>query len=393
MPSTTTRLTSHSVGKRAEYSRQAETRGGALAYQCGARVILVNVVPMKPITLVTAIAILLTAVGGLGRADESGKPKMNRNTRIFDAGKGYEPVSKLLTIVDSTVVKRGDRWWMFAGGVDKTSWEIQLFSASLPAGAPLSATGWQITTDASDPSKPQLLAGKAKSHWWDGKGGRHCPSYVRGFDPDRNAWVERIYYAGAATDYMGPYSIGYVEWDGEKWQDQSAPVFTANEYWEHGSVYEPNLIYHDGKWKMWYVAGANQDDYLVQGYAESPNGRNDWSPHQVFLPQEEKVFDFCVLQTEAGYEAVFSRVDLSGKGAVSKAGLWWCRAKTPSSKFTDWSEPVRVAESGPWKPCLRYGEASAKTMFIFCDGAYPNTSGAGIPLHFTIDCLEADRPH
>lgn len=156
---------------------------------------------------------------------------------------------------------------MFACADTKTLPEISLFSASLPEGEPLSASGWEITADSQDPQKPAPLAGKFASYWWDGKGGRHCPSYVKGWDPDKGAWVERIYCAGASQDYMGPYVIGYVEWDGVNWVDQAAPAFTANEYWEHGSVYEPNLVYHDGKWKMWYVAGANQDDYLVQGYA------------------------------------------------------------------------------------------------------------------------------
>jgi hypothetical protein len=45
--------------------------------------------------------------------------------------------------------------------------------------------------------------------------------------------------------------------------DKVSPVFTATEAWEHGGVYEPNLIYHDGKWKMWYVAGSNHEDYLA----------------------------------------------------------------------------------------------------------------------------------
>jgi hypothetical protein len=320
------------------------------------------------------------------------KVPQSKQTRIFDAGKGYKPFTQLMTFTDCSVAKRDDKWWMYAGGLDKKSREIQMFSASLPKGAPLSATGWQITADPNDPSTPLLLVGKSKSHWWDGLGGRHCPSYVEGYDPEKGAWVERIYYAGACRDYMGPYVIGYIEWDGVRWVDQSAPVFTANEYWEHGSVYEPNLVYHDGLWKLWYVAGANQDDYLVQGYAESPNGRTDWSEHKVFFPQEEKVFDFCVIEAQNGYEAVFSRVNVSGKADPPKTGLWWCHAKDPSSSVADWSEPVRISGSGPWKPCARHGETDPKTLFVFCDGAYPNVSGTGIPMHFTIDCIEVEQP-
>jgi hypothetical protein len=313
--------------------------------------------------------------------------------RIFDAGRRYGPLTDLLTLVDATVAKRANRWWMFADGFTKSLPDIQLFSASLPEGAPLSAAGWTITADPADERRPALLAGKQRSHPWDGRGGRHCPSYVRGFDPGSGTWVERIYYAGAATDYTGPYSIGYVEWAGDTWVDQPAPAFTANEYWEHGSVYEPNLIYHDGKWKMWYVAGANHDDYVVQGYAESPDGRTGWSAHQIFFAAEEKVFDFCVIEGSQGYEAVFSRVNLTGRTAGSpETGLWWCRADRPAPDISGWSEPVKICGPGPWKPCLRYGEASRSEMFVFHDGLYPNNSGFGMPTHFTIDCLKIARP-
>jgi hypothetical protein len=319
------------------------------------------------------------------------------HTTIFDAGKGYGPITGLRTIIDCTVVKRETRWWMFACGLYKESWEIQMFSASLPENAPLSATGWQITPDVNDSSRPELLACKTKSHWWDGKGGRHCPSYVKGWDPEKNAWIERIYYAGAAQNFMGPYAIGYLEWDGAQWVDQPAPAFTANEYWERGSVYEPNLIYHDGKWKMWYVAGANQDDYLVQGYSESPNGRTDWSSHRIIFPAEERVFDFCVLPVENGFEAVFSRVDVRvlnvrGQEERPETGLWWCGSKVPSPEISNWSKPVRISGPGPWKPVLRYGEADPGKMYVFYDDAYPNTLGAGMPLHFTLNCIQTDRP-
>jgi hypothetical protein len=33
----------------------------------------------------------------------------------------------------------------------------------------------------------------------------------------------------------------------------------ALEEWGHGSVYEPNVTFADGRWKMWFVAGSNQD--------------------------------------------------------------------------------------------------------------------------------------
>jgi hypothetical protein len=280
---------------------------------------------------------------------------------------------------------------MCVAGVDKISWEIQFFSASLPEGAPLCATGWTLAVDETNPTQPARMAGKTRSHWWDGKGGRHCPSYVKGWDPERNAWVERIYYAGAARDFMGPYLIGYVEWDGAQWIDQSAPVFTANEYWERGSVYEPNLIYHDGKWKMWYVAGANQEDYLVHGYSESPDGRTGWSPHRMVFAPEEKVFDFCVLPVAHGFEAVFARVNV-GKTEIPKTGLWWCHAQDPSPDIAYWSEPVRLCGPGPWKPVLRYGEIDPQRMFVFYDGQHPNPTGIGIPIHFTLNCLEIDRP-
>jgi hypothetical protein len=315
-----------------------------------------------------------------------------RHTRIFDAGQGYGPITDLITFTDASVARRAGRWQMFAGGIDKTSGEIQLLSASLPAGSPLSAAGWQITADPGHPERPAILAGKTLSHSWDGKGGRHCPSYATGYDPGTGKWVERIYYAGAAKSYQGPYSIGYVEWDGTQWADRPRPVFTATEDWEHGSVYEPNLIYHDGKWKMWYVAGANQDDYLVHGYAESPDGRTGWSGHQIFAPAEMRMFDFCVIQTAGGYEAVFSRVNVSGRADLPDTGLWWCQAPQPSGSLSGWSAPVRISGPGPWKPSLQYSDTDPRAMFVFHDDAHPNATGRGIPVHFTIDCLETSRP-
>jgi hypothetical protein len=100
-----------------------------------------------------------------------------------------------------------------------------------------------------------------------------------GILPNANGW-------NGLLRGLGQESLGSVrdqlsgrEWNGDTWEDRPAPAFAANEEWEHGSVYEPNLIYHDGKWKMWYVAGSNQENCLVHGYAESEDGCGGWSKH------------------------------------------------------------------------------------------------------------------
>ncbi|HLK17318.1 MAG TPA: hypothetical protein VKT81_00140 [Bryobacteraceae bacterium] len=318
-------------------------------------------------------------------------------TKIFDPKDGFAPFTDLVVATDSSVVKRGNRWWMYLAGPVVGHPAIQLFSASLPEGAPLAASGWKLTPRADDPTKIELLSGQTASAPWDMKGGRHCPSYVRGWDPDRGDWVERIYYAGGAENVWGPYTIGYLEWDGHRWIDQPAPVFEANEDWEHSSVYEPNLIYVDGKWKMWYVSGSNQEDYIVHGFAESPNGRDNWSKHQIVFPAEEKVFDFCVIPSERGYEAVFSRVWLAQAPASPKTGLWWCHSKTPSPNMSDWSAPIHIMtaedrgwHSGPWKPSVHYSETDPNRILVFFDGIYKKDEPGPFPFVFTLGCLEID---
>lgn len=320
-------------------------------------------------------------------------------TKIFDPADGFAPLTDVYTLTDATLACRDGRWWMFLAGMAGEMGRIRLFSASLPQGVPLAATGWTLTARPDDPTRIVVLAGDDHSREWDRMGGRHCPSYVRGWDPGRGDWVERIYYAGAAENAWGPYTIGYLEWDGREWVDQPAPVFEAREEWEHGSVYEPNLIYADGKWKMWYVAGSNQDDYLVQGFAESEDGRSQWSKHEIVFPAEEKVFDFCVIQGRYRYEAVFSRVWLSQSAAPPRTGLWWCECERPSSDMSEWSEPVQIMtaedrgwHSGPFKPSLRYGESDPNRMFVFFDGSYRKPEQTGFPFVLTLGCLELPRP-
>ncbi len=323
-----------------------------------------------------------------------------RVIKIFDPADGFSPFTDPVELTDATIAKRGDRWWMYVAGEVRGHEGIQLFSASLPEGAPLTSRGWALTPDRDHATRVAPLATHELSKGWDLKGGQHCPSYVKGWDPERQTWVERIYYAGAAENPWGPYAIGYLEWDGHQWRDRPEPVFVGNEDWERGSVYEPNLIYADGSWKMWYVAGSNQDDYLIQGFAESADGRTNWTKHKIFASAEEKVFDFCVIKGPKNYEAVFSKVWLAKTPAPPATGLWWCQSAAPSSDFKAWSNPrqIMTAESrgwhaGPWKPCLRYGETDPLRMFVFFDGGYTKENGpGGFPYAFTQGCLEMDRP-
>jgi hypothetical protein len=206
-------------------------------------------------------------------------------------------------------------------------------------------------------------------------------------------------YAGAADHIGGPYTIGCIEWDGVRWIDSSEPVFRAVEDWEHGSVYEPNLIYHDGKWRMWYVAGANQEDYLMHGYSESEDGISGWSAHTIFAPADMKMFDFCVRRRRGRFDAVFSRVWVRGGETPPETGLWWCHADTPASRLSGWGEPVQIMgaedrgwHSGPFKPSLAFHEEDEGNAIVFFGGMYRTGDGGPFPFAFTLGGLEIALP-
>ena len=123
---------------------------------------------------------------------------------------------------------------------------IQLFSASLPEGAPLAATGWALTPDREDPAKVAVLAGQEASRAVGLEGGTALSVLRQRLASGAQRVGRADLLRRGADNLWGPYTIGYLEWDGGRWVEQAAPVFLADEEWEHGSVYEPNLIYADG---------------------------------------------------------------------------------------------------------------------------------------------------
>ncbi len=77
---------------------------------------------------------------------------MSGPAKLFDAAAGYEPVTNLVAAGDPDVHWIDDRWWMFFGAAH-TGEKVNLFSASLPPGAPLTSAEWTITTDPADPAR------------------------------------------------------------------------------------------------------------------------------------------------------------------------------------------------------------------------------------------------
>lgn len=311
--------------------------------------------------------------------------------KIFDPGDGSTGTTGD-ELLDASVVRRGDTWEMYLAGQPRGEGAPNIFSASLPRNAPLSVLGWTLRREASAELQP--LAQRVHSQPWDGAGGRHCPAYVQGWDAEEQRCVERIYYAGGAESPMGPYQIGYLEWNGAEWIDQSAPCFRAAEDWEFGSVYEPNLIWHDGRWKMWYAAGAITDNYLVHGYAESDDGIH-WGRRTMFAPPEAWMFDFCVRRNGDSYHAVFSRVHMRQGTPPPDTGLWWCHATDPSGRLEDWSEPVQLMtaedkgwHTGPFKPSLQFTEDGK--LLVFFNGMYETNRPGPFPFAFTLGCLALD---
>jgi hypothetical protein len=315
-------------------------------------------------------------------------------TKIFDPN---DPATGTggAELLDSTVVLRGNQWHMFLAGQAHQAGAPQLFSATLPPGEPLSATGWQLRRYVSGELIP--LTPPSAPGAWDSDGGRHCPAYVRGFDPHTSREVERIYYAGGAEFLWGPYTIGFLECDGSVWQPQPEPVFRATQDWEHGSVFEPNLIYDDGKWRMWYVCGSHHENYLAHGYTESLDGRT-WSAPTLFAPLEMQMFDFCVRPRGQSFHAIFSRIS-SGNPPSPQAGLWHCRAEAPHGDLSQWSTPAQIMtaedrgwHSGPFKPSFAFDEPNPDRAFIFFDGTYNTGGGGPFPFAFTLGCLEIEIP-
>ena len=309
--------------------------------------------------------------------------------RLFSMLDGFEPsfgpVKNILGMGDPDVHKIGDQWWMFFGGF-RRNFKNNLFSASLPPGAPLSSNEWSVTTGA-DPRRATPLIEQPPWGGFDGWG-LHTPSYVCGEDIDANGNSvrrERIYYAGRSsrtvTANKKPYSIGMLKKTPAGWARHPEPILTGTP--DSPSVAESKARYFEGKWRIWYVSTPGEigkrdlPEYRIE-YVESEDGMTDWSAPKVLFSTVEGYFDAVVIPVADGYEMVVSRGgNLYAAPGFPPQGLWLLRSKTPSGIRADWSsKPTQILdadrgeawyEGGIFGPSIHYGDTpdDSDTLYVF----------------------------
>jgi hypothetical protein len=305
--------------------------------------------------------------------------------QIFDTEAGFAPVKNLIAIGDPNVQNFGGRWWMFVGAAHAGE-KVNIFSASLPPGAPLSSDEWTITTVHGDPTEAAPLVEHPEEGRWDEW--LHTPSYANGHAGDGGTGpCERIYYTGsqAAPDGERLFSIGVLERNGEVWRRREEPVLRGSG--ERTNVLEPKVIWSQGKWRMWVMATAKEagpddlPDYQIH-YLESDDGIGGWSDPQILFDEDDNFFDAVAIETRGGSEMVVARApNMFGTPGFPSQGLWWLCSLEPSGDRACWSaRPVPLLDadhgarwyaSGTYGPSITYGDTPADrdTLYVFFTGA------------------------
>ena len=83
----------------------------------------------------------------IGSMLQSKGPQLGTEVKIFDP---RDPATGTggSELLDASVVRRDEQWWMYLAGQADGYGATDLYSASLPPGAPLSATGWKLSREA-----------------------------------------------------------------------------------------------------------------------------------------------------------------------------------------------------------------------------------------------------
>lgn len=251
-----------------------------------------------------------------------------------------------------------------------TSFRNRLYRATAPADDDMSSAHW--TLDATRGGRARQLVEDAPRGSWDA-GGIHTPSYVAA----NGGQPARIYYAGrGGRRHYGDgsaYSIGVLEWDGTAWLRRDEPVLRGTG--DRTSVLEPLVVYFGEAYHLWYlatpheVAPGEQPDYQLMT-TSSANGLDTWSEPEVFASTHEGFFDNALLETPEGWVMVLARgTNLHGTSPFPEQGLWLTTSATPSTRRSDWSEPVRLIDTdAPGTPAWMSAGLCDPALGLHSDG-------------------------
>lgn len=200
-------------------------------------------------------------------------------THLFDSAIGFGEVTNLLAVGDPDVRFLNGRWVMHVGAA--TSEGVNLFTAHLPPGMPLTTNSWVFDVEPKNPSRalPILpLPGEGTFDEW-----RHTPCHVAGREPATGRKVERLYYTGTAggddiTERR--MAIGVMERRNGRWEPRRDPIIVGDN--DRPNSLEPKAMYADGKWRMWYQAthheaGPGELPDTEIRYSESLDGITGWA--------------------------------------------------------------------------------------------------------------------
>ncbi len=101
------------------------------------------------------------------------------------------------------------------------------------------------------------------------------------------------------TDVSGPTWIIRHAWsrDGRKWYPTAEPSIVIDQDWEHQRLFYPHVVFHEGRYHMWYGSywkkdGKRQSKTAI-GYAASIDGMR-WFKHEqnpVFMPDASRPWE------------------------------------------------------------------------------------------------------
>lgn len=271
---------------------------------------------------------------------------------LFDSAVGFGVVTNLFAAGDPDVRLLNDQWVMYLGAAYGEG--VNLFTARLPVGAPLTSDAWSFDVEPKDPTraKPLLpLPGEGAFDEW-----RHTPCHVVGRAPGTDGEVARLYYTGTAgSDDIAErrMAIGVMERRDGRWVPRPGPIVVGDD--DRPNVLEPKVMYADGRWRMWYQATHHEaapgelPDTEIR-YVESSDGLTDWSDSQVVF---EDRFDAAPtpLPENRYHLLVAAAPNMWGfVEGLPPQGLWSHTAEQPAGQRAQWSRTPRQlldAAAGP----------------------------------------------